>query len=212
MNRRDFAIKLPLAGATALAAASVQAQGEPVEGKDYIRLAQPIPMPAGAKVDVIEFFGYWCPHCNAFEPALEAWAKKAPVNVAFRRMPVAFSAAHEPYQRIYFALEAMGLLDTMHRKVFAAVHVQHARLDKEGDILDFMAANGVDRAKFADNFKSFSVQSKLRQAKQLSEAYRIDGVPTLGVHGRYFTSPSVAGSHDRALQVLDKLIARVSKA
>jgi protein dithiol oxidoreductase (disulfide-forming) len=211
MNRRDFALRLPLAGATVLAAGTVHAQGEPVEGKDYVRLAQPIAMPAGAKIDVVEFFGYWCPHCNAFEPSLESWVKKLPANVSFRRVPVAFSGAHEPYQRMYYALEALGQLDAMHRKIFAAVHLQKMRFDKESDVVAFVSSHGVDSAKFTDAYKSFGIQSKLRQAKQLSDAYRIDGVPTIGIHGRFFTSPSVAGGQDRALQVADALIQRVSK-
>jgi thiol:disulfide interchange protein DsbA len=211
MNRRDFALRLPLAGATLLAAGTVHAQGEPVEGRDFVRLAQPIAMPAGAKIDVVEFFGYWCPHCNAFEPSLEAWVKKLPANVSFRRVPVAFSGAHESYQRMYYALEAMGQLETLHRRIFAAVHLQRMRFDKESDAVSFVSANGVDGTKFADAYKSFGVQSKIRQAKQLADAYKIDGVPTLGIHGRFFTSPSVAGGPDRALQVADALIQRVSK-
>lgn len=216
MLRRHLLLGLPataLAGGTGLlGSAAALAQGAPVEGRDYVRLEKPVAMAAGAKVEVVEFFGYWCPHCHAFEPALEPWVKRLPANVAFRRVPVAFSGAHEPYQRLYYALEAMGALEALHRKVFAALHVQKARFDKEADMQAFVAANGVDGAKFADAFKSFSVQSKLRQARQLADAYRIDGVPTLGIHGRYFTSPSVAGGPERALAVADTLIARVAKS
>jgi thiol:disulfide interchange protein DsbA len=95
--------------------------------------------------------------------------------------------------------------------VFDAIHVQRQRLDKEADIVAFMQANGVDGAKFAEHFKSFSVQTKQRQAKQLTESYRIDGVPTLGVQGLYVTSGSLAGSNERALAVADKLVQGVRK-
>lgn len=211
MNRRDFALRLAVT-ASAAAPALVQAQQAPVEGKDYARLAQPIAMPATGKVEVVEFFGYWCPHCHAFEPLLDAWARKLPANVTFRRVPVAFSAPQEPYQRIFLALEAMGQLDAMHRKVFTAIHVQKQRLDKDADIVALMTANGVDGAKFTETFKSFTVASKAKQGRQLAEAYRIDGVPTIGVHGRYFTSPSMTGDHEKALRVADFLIQRVAKA
>lgn len=211
MNRRDFALRLAVTASTA-APALVQAQQAPVEGKDYARLAQPIAMPATGKVEVVEFFGYWCPHCHAFEPLLDAWARKLPASVTFRRVPVAFSAQQEPYQRIFLALEAMGQLDAMHRKVFTAMHVQKQRLDKDADIVALMAANGIDGAKFTETFKSFTVASKAKQARQLAEAYRIDGVPTIGVHGRYFTSPSMTGDHEKALRVADFLIQRVAKA
>jgi thiol:disulfide interchange protein DsbA len=207
IQRRTFTAAA-LLGAASLA----QAQGGPVEGTHYVRLAQPVATSGGGKVEVIEFFWYGCPHCNAFEPALDAWSKKLPADVAFKRVPVAFR--DEPFvahQKIFYALEAMGALDAMHRKVFFAIHNDRARLDKVADIAAFMAKNGVDGAKFTEVFNSFAVQTKARQAKQLAEAYKIDGVPAIGVNGRYWTSNSLAGGGDRSLSVADFLIAQARK-
>ena len=209
MNRREFGLNASVLALAGLALPA-GAQGGPVEGKDFMRVAQPVPM-TGDKIEVVEFFGYWCPHCHAFEPALDAWDKKLPATVNFRRMPVAFNAAQEPAQRLYFGIEALGLVDTLHRKVFAAMHVERKRLDKDSEIADFAKANGVDPAKLQDAMKSFSVATKMRQARQLSEAYRIEGVPTLGIHGRFMTSPSIAGSQERALAVADALIGQARK-
>jgi thiol:disulfide interchange protein DsbA len=215
MKRREFSSRLIslTAGASALVSATrALAQGEPVEGTSYVKLSQPIPMAAGGKIEVVEFFWYGCPHCSIFEPTLAAWQKKLPADVSFRRAPVVFR--EEPFtthQKLYYSLEAMDLVDTMQRKVFHAIQVDQAKLDKLPDILTFMAKNGVDTAKFTDAFNSFSVQTKARQAKQLAEAYRIDGVPTLGIHGRYYTSPSLAGSPEKALSVADYLIQRSRK-
>jgi thiol:disulfide interchange protein DsbA len=100
----------------------------------------------------------------------------------------------------------------MHRKVFYAIHSDHQALDKPAEILAFMQKNGVDGAKFAENFNSFSVQTKTRQAKQLAAAYKIDGVPTIGIQGKYFTSGSLAGSPEGALAVADYLIQKLRKA
>jgi thiol:disulfide interchange protein DsbA len=208
MNRRRFTTQLAAVAAVSGLPLAARAQGAPVEGRDYARLAQPLAMPATGKIEVVEFFGYWCPHCNSFEPALDAWARKLPADVVFRRVPVAFSAPQEPYAKIYFTLEAMGLLEQMHRKVFAAIHVQRQHLDKDSEILAFMTANGVDSAKFSEIYKSFTVASKFKQARQLADAYRIDGVPTIGIHGRFFTSPSLAGGSEQALKVADQLIQR----
>lgn len=215
MKRREFSTQLLVTavGATVgSVAVHAQAQGEFVEGTHYVKLSQPHPVPAGGKIEVLEFFWYGCPHCNAFEPALEGWVKKLPGDVAFRRMPVAFR--EEPFtthQRLYFTIEAMGLIDTMHRKVFNAIHLDRARLDKLPDIVQLMTKNGVDGAQFTEVFNSFSVQTKARQAKQLAEAYRIDGVPALGIQGRFYTSGSMAGSGDRSLAVADYLIQRARK-
>lgn len=210
MNRREWAL-----GATSLALSGLSlpswAQGGLVEGKDYQRVASPVAVPEG-KVDVVEFFGYWCPHCNVFEPALDAWVKKLPAHVSFRRIPVAFSPAQESYQRLYYGIEALGLVDSLHRKVFAAIHVDHKRFDKDSDVLDWAKTVGADGAKIVDAMKSFSVATKLRQSKALADGFRIEGVPTLGIQGRFMTSPSMAGTSERALAVADQLIAQVKKA
>jgi thiol:disulfide interchange protein DsbA len=214
MNRREFSAQLLTAGASLglLACSSgVRAQGGPVEGTHYVRLSQPVATSTGGKVEVLEFFSYACPHCNAFEPTLEAWTKKLPPDVNFHRVPVAFLQNFENFQKLYYALEAMGQVDAMQRKVFAAVHVEHQRLDKPDQIAALMSKNGIDGAKFMDVFNSFSVQAKAHQARQLTDAYKIDGVPAIGVQGRYYTSVSLAGSPERALSVTDFLIDRARK-
>ena len=215
MKRREFSTHL-MAGAVGVAALTsagvARAQSEFIEGTHYVKLSQPGPAPADGKIEVVEFFWYGCPHCHAFEPALDAWQKKLPADVAFRRIPVAFR--EEPFvahQRLFFALDALGLVDTLHRKVFNAIHLDRMRLDKLPEIVAFVTKNGVDGAKFTEAFNSFSVQTKIRQAKQLAEAYRIDGVPTLGIQARFYTSGSLAGSADRTLAVADYLIQRSRK-
>lgn len=207
MKRRDFSLQIAAAGLGAAWAAPAAAQGTPVEGTHYTKLAQPVAVstPAG-KIEVIEFFSYGCPHCFALEPTLETWAKQLPPDVVFKRVPVGFNALYENYQKIYYALEAMGQVEHMHRKVFNAIHQQRLRLDKEADIAAFMTANGVDGAKFVDLYKSFTVQTKAKQAQQLSQAYKIEGVPSMAVQGRYVTSGSLAGSNERALAVTDALV------
>lgn len=211
MQRREFSAALAGAGALALGLPAA-AQGF-VEGTHYVRLAQPLPVTAPAgKVEVVEFFWYGCPHCQAFEPALEAWVKKLPDYVAFRRVPVQFR--EEPFgthQRLYYALEAMGQLEAMHRKVFNAIHNERQRLDKPADIQAFMTKNGLDGAKVVEVMNSFGVQSKARQARTLAEAYKIDGVPALGIQGRYYTSGSLAGGNERMLAVTDFLVAASRK-
>lgn len=214
MKRRDFSKQLAGAGLglTGLGlTGAVHAQGAPVEGTHFVRLSQPAPVTLPTpdkKIEVVEFFWYECPHCNAFEPQLEAWVKRLPADVAFRQVPVGFTARHQVGQKLFYALEEMGQLQALHRKIFTAIHVQNKRLSTEADITAFVAANGVDGAKFTEAFRSFQVNTKANRARQLSDAYKIDGVPALGINGRYFTSGALAGSHERALAVADYLIDR----
>jgi thiol:disulfide interchange protein DsbA len=210
MKRRDFSqAAAGVALVTSLAPAVVGAQGKkPEAGSDYQVLdpRAPVDAPAG-KIEVVEFFWYSCPHCNAFEPILEAWVKKLPKDVAFRRVPVAFRDDFVPQQRLYFALDAMGLVDKLHTKVFAAIHVEKLNLAKADAIADWVAKQGVDRAKFMEQFGSFTVATKATRSTQLQNAYRVEGVPALGVAGRFYTDGSMAKSMERALQVVESLVA-----
>jgi protein dithiol oxidoreductase (disulfide-forming) len=211
IQRRNFSLTL---GGAALGwglSGGAVAQGMPVEGRQYLRLTEPAPVgltdPA-KKVEVLEFFWYGCPACNAFEPMLEAWLKRLPADVGYRRIPVGFSVPHQMHQKMYFALERMGKADELHSRIFAAIHRQNQRLMTERDIIDWVGANGVDAQEFRGLYRSMPVDSRSRQARQLHDAYRIDGVPAIGVHGRFVTSPSMAGGFDRALPVTDFLIQR----
>ena len=213
MRRRDFSqVALLSASAWGLSVPVAHAQAKaPVEGKDYIKLSRPAPVDTPApKVEVLEFFGYWCPHCARFEPAFEAWTKKAPAHMVVRRVPVAFRDNQVPMQRLYFALEAMGKVDELHGKVFTAIHGDKANLSTQDDIANWVAKNGVDKAKFLEQYNSFSMSGKVKRASQMVEAYQLDGVPAMGVAGQYFTSGSLAGTMERVLAVVEHL-AEVSR-
>ena len=214
MKRRDFSIQLAGAGLALTVAAPARAQQAPVEGTHYVKLAQPLAagmLPPAGKIDVTEFFWYECPHCNAFEPLLEPWAKKLPADVAFRRVPVGFTARHQVGQKLFYALEEIGMLEAAHRKIFTAIHGQGQRLTSENDAVALATAAGADKAKFLEAYKSFQVNTKANRARQLSDAYKVDGVPLVGVDGRFFTSAALAGGHDKALVVADFLIQRARK-
>lgn len=222
MNRREFSLQtlsasLGVAGlgagiATLPSLARAQG-GEPVEGTHYVKLTQAAPTSAPAgKVEVVEFFWYGCPHCNHFEPYLAAWAAKLPADVAFRRVPVAFR--ENPFgihQRLFYSLESLGLLPTLHAKVFHAIHEEGLKLDKPELIGDWIAKQGVDKAKFLGVMESFGVQTKCRQARTLADAYKIDGVPTIGIAGQFYTSVGLNGTPEKTLATTDALVNKVRK-
>jgi thiol:disulfide interchange protein DsbA len=216
MNRREFSVAAAaVMGMAALGLPqALLAQGvKPQPGKDYVPLDKraAVDAPAG-KVEVIEFFWYSCPHCNAFEPRFEAWMKKQPADVAVKRVPVAFRDDFVPQQRLYYTLEAMGKVDELHAKVFHAIHADHEQLNREEPILAWAGKQGLDQGKFKELYNSFSVASKARRASQLQDAYKVQGVPALGIAGRYYTDGDLAGNIDRALLVTDYLVAETRKA
>lgn len=183
------------------------------EGKDYRRLDKPVPpdAPAG-KVDVLEFFWYSCPHCHSFEPTLEAWVKAAPKDLSIRRVPVAFNASFVPQQKLFYALQGMGKLDELHAKVFQAIHVEKQKLAKDDEIFAWVAKQGADAAKFKEAYNSFTVSNQIRRASQLQDAYGVEGVPSMGVAGKYYTDGTMAGNMQNVLQVVEHLVATSRKA
>jgi thiol:disulfide interchange protein DsbA len=178
-------------------------------GKDFMTLERPVATESGTgKIELIEFFWYSCPHCNMFEPSFAQWVKNAPKDVVVRRIPVAFRDDFAPQQRLFFTIEAMNLMETLHPKVFAAIHVEKLMLNTDASVLAWAEKQGVDKAKFNEVYKSFGVASKLKRAVQLQNDFKIEGVPSLGVAGRYYIDGTLAGSMERALKVAESLIAQ----
>lgn len=213
MNRRAFsqaATGVALASSTLWTGLAHAQAKKPEAGKDYLVLdpRAPVEAPAG-KVEVVEFFGYFCPHCNAFEPTLSAWVKTLPAHVAFRRSHIAFNDGMAPQQRLFLALDAMGLVEKMQASVFGAIHKDHIKLTTRDEIVEWVAKQGVDKAKFLENYNSFSTATKSARMTQLQNTYKVEGVPALGIAGRFYTDGSLAGSMQRVLQVADYLVAEV---
>lgn len=212
MKRREFAAGALAAGAVGLPAWA-WAQKKPEDGNEYRSLDKRVPVEAPPdKIEVVDFFWYSCPHCNAFEPKLVSWIKRQPADVVVRRVPVAFRDDFVPQQRLFFTLEAMSKVDELHGKVFEAIHVQRLATNREEQILGFAERHGLDKAKFQELYNSAPVQAKVRRAIQLQDAYGVMGVPALGIAGRYYTDGDLAGNMDRALQVADYLVGEVRKS
>jgi protein dithiol oxidoreductase (disulfide-forming) len=213
MIRRDLIKTSSVAAAVSCLPLLAQAQQARnfQEGQDYVALDKRVPTEGKGVVEVIEFFWYSCPHCNAFEPALEKWAAQLPKDVVLRRMPVAFRDEFVPQQRLYYALEALNKVEELHKKVFYAIHVEKKQLNTQAAIGEWVAANGVDKGKFDELYNSFSVQTKARRAAQLQNDYKVGGVPALGIAGRFYTDGALAQSMGRALQITDWLISEVKK-
>ncbi|HEY5324863.1 MAG TPA: thiol:disulfide interchange protein DsbA/DsbL [Caldimonas sp.] len=224
LARRDFSLGLVAAGlgSAGLSLPSAAQSGWPAEGTHYVRLQQPAAVAAAGKLEVVEFFWYECPHCNAFEPALEAWSKKLPADVVLRRVPVWFQEVpFASQQRLFYTLEVLDLSPTLHRKVFAAIHNDRARLRTPEDMAAFALKNGADPIRFMTVYSSPEVATQCQRARQLAEAYKIDAVPAMGVHGRFYTNGNLANAgqpangpaagNERLLAVVDMLLGRVRK-
>ena len=175
-------------------------------GAQVIELKPPVPVEGTGKIEVLEFFWYGCIHCYNLEPVLESWLKTLPPDVEFRRVPAVFNERWALDASIYYAMEALDLVEKLHRPLFDAIHKNRLNTANEQQFSDWLAKQGVDAKKFIETVKSFGVRSKTRRATQLTVAYKIDGTPAMAVHGRY-TVPAQAN----LLKVVDGLVDRVRK-
>lgn len=201
-----------LFAAVAMAAALAQAPQATLAlepGKDYeeISPAQAVDVKKG-QVEVLEFFWYRCPHCFELEPELNAWSRKLPKDVVVKRVPGILNPSWAALARAYYALEALGLLERLHGEVFDAIHVKGMDLTPPERFFDWAVTKGVDRKKIADAYNSFSVNTKVMRAQQLTSAYKLNGVPAFAVNGRFVTSAYMTGSQSTLFKTLDELIAQ----
>lgn len=208
LGRLVMALGLSVMGIKAIAGAD-HSNDPPV-----IKLATPQPTEAKGKVEVIEFFWYGCPHCNKVEPAVEAWEKNLPKDVVFRREHVMWDGRSdmEGHAKLFVTLRMMGLLPKYQQAVFDAVHGSKVELRDEKTLFDWIAKKGINRAQFESAYKSFGIGAQLSRAKQLTRNYRIDGVPTFVVNGKWVTSPHQAGSEQKMFALINGLIAEERKA
>ena len=222
MRSLRFALLAAGLAATVASTPAFASPTDPKSGVEYVTLAQPQPVQAaGKKVEVIEFFMYHCPHCNALEPQFEQWVKKQGDNIVLKRVHLPFTGPNDPEAHLYLTLEALGKVDEMHAKVFKAVHVDRIRLNQDAAIIDWVSKNGIDRASFTNAWNSFGVMTKLRRLPQVVDAYKVDGVPTVVIDGKYQTSPATVYNSVKTnnepqlfqatLQVMDALVAKAAK-
>lgn len=192
--------------------ASCLAQAQPTAGVEYRELATAQSTDDPAKIEVLEFFWFGCPHCYNFEPVLDPWVKKLPKDVQFRRVPAMFNEEYAQGARAFFALEAIGEEQRLHKALFDAVHTgARLKVANEAALTEWLGKQGVDTKKFAAAYRSFSVEGKLKRAAQLTQAYKIEGVPSMAVNGKYVVITDNIKSFEQMVGVADYLIDQVRR-
>jgi protein dithiol oxidoreductase (disulfide-forming) len=179
-------------------------------GYETLSPAQPTQNPD--KIEVIEFFWYGCPHCYSFEPLLEKWVKNLPENVEFIRQPAAFNELWSKHAKAYYTAEVLGVVDKVHADFFDALQNKKEHLETEEELAKFFAAHGVNESQFHEAFNSFVVDAKMRQAPLMASRYGITGVPAIIINGKYKTNGTLAGSHEKMIEVMNNLIKKESTA
>lgn len=182
--------------------------GDPVEGKNYRAVANPVKPDDPKRITVEEFFWYGCPHCYHLEPEVEAWLKTKPADVDFVRVPNTLGRPiGELHQRAFYIAQALGILDKTHRPLFDAIGAQGFPMSSLESIRDlYVEKGGIKPADFDAIAHSFVVESNMHRADDEAMAYGITGTPTFVVGGKY-----VVDAQEGVLKVVDFVVAKVRK-
>ena len=193
-----------------LLALALPAQAQLAAGVDFAEIKPPLQVDNPAKIEVVEFFSYACPHCNDLNPIVKKWAAKLPADVAFKRVPVSFNSPfYQLMAKLFYTLESLGEMEKLDAAAFDAIHVKGLKLIDEKSVQEWAVSQGVDAKKFSDAFKSFSVDSNVKRADQLSRSAKIPGVPALVVDDRYLVVGKNVKNHDELLALTEKVIDKV---
>ena len=189
---------------------ALPAQAQLAAGVDFAEIKPPLQVDNPAKIEVVEFFSYACPHCNDLNPIVKKWAAKLPADVAFKRIPVSFNSPfYQLMAKLFYTLESLGEIEKLDAAAFDAIHVKGLKLIDEKSVQEWAVSQGVDAKKFSDAFKSFSVDTNVKRADQLSRSAKIPGMPALVVDGRYLVVGKNVKNHDELLALTEKVIDKV---
>ena len=211
LSLQTISARLPQLAAALLLSLALPAMAQtagPQEGREYVRLKNPVPVDTGKKIEVIEFFSYGCPHCGEFEPLLQGWLKNQPPDVQFRRVPVSFQDKWVPLAKEYYTLEALGEDSRLSPEMFIAIHGKGINLANEKTFFDWAASHGLDRKKVEDMYNSFAMSGKMNRAMQQAKVFNAQSVPLIVIDGKFVVSTEKVGSHAAMLPVMDALIAK----
>lgn len=204
MRRLLSIMGLLCVGMFAVSSTSANAMERYVAGLHYKIVA---PEPSKTKTPhVFSFFSYACPHCNHLEPAVEEWRKKQSNNVLFERVPAQWNPLFKTTARFYYALEELHLADQYSKTIFDEIHKKKRSLHAEGSVLAFVQTLGLDKTEFQQVLNSDEVKKKMRKGKGVMAQYKISGVPSFVVNGRYFVNVGMAGSPEQLFDILEFLL------
>lgn len=186
---------------------ALPARAELAVGRDYVAIVPAQVTDNPARLEVIEFFSYGCPHCSDFHPTVSKWAARLPSDVVFKRVPISFGRPQwASLSRLYYALEATGELSKLDGAVFRALHQDGKKLYDDKSIIAWVSAQGVDSKKFSDAYNSFGVISQAKRADQMAQAYKIQGVPALAVDGKYLVTGKEVKGYPELVALTDQVI------
>lgn len=207
MNKRTFLKKVTALSTLALGSQMLQSASAQ-QGNGYKLIKPQLNTRVSDKVEVVEFFWFGCPHCYAFEPAINAWKQDKPDYIEFVREAPPLNPAWETHSRSFYAAELMGVTDSFVEPMFNAIHFEGRLLRSPRQIARFAGELGIDSDKFANTMNSFAANAKIEQSMQMAAGAGLTGVPSIMINGKFLTGGSLAGTHENIINIINELGAK----
>lgn len=186
---------------------------EPKPGVNFKTTKNIIPTESKDKIEVVELFWYGCIHCFNMDPYLDKWADNLPKDVTFKRIPAIPRKDWIESAKAYYALETLGVVNKLHEKLFDAIHKEKSLKHNDTKaLIKWIAVNGkLDKKDVESAFNSFSMKAKLSRSYKIFKSAGATGVPTMIIDGKYFTSSTMAGGEQNAIDIMNFIIKNVRK-
>ncbi|MBD1577292.1 MULTISPECIES: thiol:disulfide interchange protein DsbA/DsbL [Vibrio] len=157
---------------------------------------------------VTEFFSFYCPHCNAFEPIIGQLKKHVEGRAEFQKMSVSFMGGNmgQAMSKGYATMVSLGVDDKLVPLMFNRIHVQNNAPRNEAELRQFFLDNGIAAKDFDGTFNSFAIDSMVRRYDKSFTDAGLSGVPAIIVNGKYLVELKNFQNVDQAFDLIDYLL------
>lgn len=163
-----------------------------------------------AKPSVTEYFSFYCPHCNAFEPIMSQLKKELPEGVKLQKNHVSFMGGNmgKSMSKAYATMIALNVEDKMIPVMFNRIHTMHKAPKNDAELRQIFVDEGIDGAKFDAAFNGFAVDSMVRRFDKQFQDSGLTGVPSVIVNNHYLVQAQDVKSTDEYFALINFLLGK----
>lgn len=175
-------------------------------GVHYELLDNPTKVRDPSKIEVTEVFWFGCNHCYALEPYIARWKRDIPLDVTFIKSPATWNDMLKTHATIYYTAKALGIEQQFVPAAFNTIQNEGKMLTGNTELEYYFRGFDVQKDRYKAVSTSFGVRNAVDQADKKMKEWKVTGVPSLVVNGKYKVAASRSVRTDELFDVVDFLI------
>ncbi len=175
-------------------------------GVHYELLDNPTKVRDPSKIEVTEVFWFGCNHCYALEPYIARWKRDIPLDVTFIKSPATWNDMLKTHATIYYTAKALGIEQQFVPAAFNTIQNEGKILTGNTELEYYFRGFDVQKDRYKAVSTSFGVRNAVDQADKKMKEWKVTGVPSLVVNGKYKVAASRSVRTDELFDVVDFLI------